>query len=399
MKTGLEDFRQAEAILMCKTYGRYPVAVSHGKGSRLWDYSGKEYVDLLGGIAVTGLGHAHPEITQVITDQAHKLIHVGNLFFQKEQLDLARRILAGSHFGKAFFCNSGAEANEAAVKLARRYMQRVKKRDAFEIITFEGCFHGRTLATVSASGRAALQDGFSPMPQGFTTIAWNDLDLLAATITPQTAGVFIEVIQGEGGVRPATGAFIQGIERICREKDILFIVDEIQTGLGRTGKLWSYQHFGVTPDVITSAKALANGLPIGAMLAVDAVAAGFDTGSHGSTFGGGALVTRVAEKVLEIMERDKLPQHAGELGAWAQERFRAVGKACPGKIAEVRGMGLMIGIELTFPGKEVWNALIEAGFIVNLTQEKVLRLLPALNIEKADLEHFAVALENILQQV
>ena len=235
MQTGLDDFRQAESELLCKTYGRYPIAISHGKGSRLWDYSGKEYVDLLAGIAVTGLGHANPEISRAIAEQAERLIHVSNLFFQKEQLDLARRILATAHFGKAFFCNSGAEANEAAIKLARRYQQRVKNRDAFEIITFENCFHGRTLATIAASGRANLQDGFAPMPQGFKTVAWNDLDLLEATITPQTAGVLIEPIQGEGGVRPADAAFLQGVERICRKHGVLFMVDEVQAGMGRTG--------------------------------------------------------------------------------------------------------------------------------------------------------------------
>ncbi len=397
MQTGLDDFRQAESELLCKTYGRYPIAVSHGKGSRLWDYSGKEYVDLLAGIAVTGLGHANPEISRTIAEQAERLIHVSNLFFQKEQLDLARRILGTAHFGKAFFCNSGAEANEAAIKLARRYQQRVKNRDAFEIITFESCFHGRTLATIAASGRASLQDGFAPMPQGFKTIAWNDLALLEASITPQTAGVLIEPIQGEGGVRPADAAFLQGVEHICRKHGVLFMVDEVQAGMGRTGKWWAFQNFGVTPDVLTTAKALANGLPMGAMLAVNDVAAAFEAGSHATTFGGGALVAKAAEKVFEIMERDALPQRAGELGAWAMERFRAVAEACPGKIAEVRGMGLLIGIELAFPGKEVWNTLLEAGFILNLTQEKVLRLVPALTIDKADLERFAVALENVLK--
>ena len=397
MQTGLDDFRQAESELLCKTYGRYPIAISHGKGSRLWDYSGKEYVDLLAGIAVTGLGHANPEISRAIAEQAERLIHVSNLFFQKEQLDLARRILATAHFGKAFFCNSGAEANEAAIKLARRYQQRVKNRDAFEIITFENCFHGRTLATIAASGRANLQDGFAPMPQGFKTVAWNDLDLLEATITPQTAGVLIEPIQGEGGVRPADAAFLQGVERICRKHGVLFMVDEVQAGMGRTGKWWAFQHFDVTPDVLTTAKALANGLPMGAMLAVNDVAAAFEADSHATTFGGGALVARAAEKVFEIMERDALPQRAGELGAWAVERFRAVSKACPGKIAEVRGMGLLIGIELASPGKEIWNALLEAGFILNLTQEKVLLLVTALTIDRADLERFAVALENVLK--
>ncbi len=398
MNMSLDDFRNVEDDLLCKTYGRYPIAVSHGRGSRLWDYDGKEYIDLLAGIAVTGLGHAHPELTAVIAEQAGRLIHVSNLFYQKEQLDLARRLKATAHFGKAFFCNSGAEANEAAIKLARRYMQRVKKRDAFEIITFEGCFHGRTLATVASSGRAALQDGFAPMPAGFKTLPWGDLKLLEEAVTPQTAGVLIEVIQGEGGIRPASKEFIQGIESLCRAKDVLFLIDEIQTGMGRTGKWWGFQHYDVKPQIISTAKSLAGGLPMGAMMAVDEVAAGFEAGSHATTFGGGALVSRTACKVIEIIERDDLLQHAAELGAWAQERFRAVAAACPGKIVEVRGLGLLIGIVLAEPGKEVWNALIDAGFILNLTQERVLRLLPALNIDKGDLEQFAVALENVLSK-
>lgn len=392
----LDAIRKEEEALLFRTYGRYPIAVERGLGSRLWDLDGKEYIDLLAGIAVTGIGHSHPEIADVMAEQARKLIHVSNLFYQKEQLALAKRILATAHFGKVFFCNSGAEANEAAIKLARRYQQRVKNRDAYEVITFEGCFHGRTLATVAATGQPKFQDGFAPMPEGFTQIAWGDPAALEAAISGKTAAVLLEMVQGEGGIRPVTAEFVRAVADICRARGVLFMADEVQAGLGRTGAWWAFQHFGVKPDVLTTAKALANGLPMGAMMGTDEVAQGFVAGSHATTFGAGAFVSRVADKMLEIMERDRLPERAGKLGQWAMKRFAAVGEACPGRITDVRGMGLMIGIELSFPGKAVWEALIRKGFILNLTQDKVLRLLPALTIEQDDLERFAVALEECL---
>ncbi|MDR2603841.1 MAG: aspartate aminotransferase family protein [Desulfovibrio sp.] len=397
MSKALDTLREKTESLLFATYGRYPIAIAEGHGSRLRDFDGREYIDLLSGIAVTNLGHCRPEIAETAAAQAKKLVHVSNLFYQEEQIELAERLLKTTHFGKAFFCNSGAEANEAAIKLARRRQQRLKNKYAYEIITFEGCFHGRTLATVAATGQARFQDGFAPMPEGFFQIPWGDPQALEAAVSDKTAGVLLEIIQGEGGVRPASAAFAREVARICRDKDILFIVDEVQTGMGRTGSYWAFQHFGLKPDIMTAAKALANGLPMGAVLSTDETAHAFVPGSHASTFGGGAFVSAVAAKVLEIMERDRLPQRAAELGAWAMERFRAVQTACPGSIHEVRGMGLMIGIELTDPGREVWEKLLQSGFILNLTQERVLRLLPPLIIEKEDLENFAVCLETILK--
>lgn len=396
MSTIYENIKEREEKLLFKTYGRYPLAIDRGLGSRLWDMDGKEYIDLLAGIAVTGIGHCHPELADAIAVQARKLIHVSNLFYQEEQLGLAERLLATAHFDKVFFCNSGAEANEAAFKLARRYQQRVKNKDAYEVITFESAFHGRTLAAVAATGR--FQDGFAPMPDGFTQIAWGDPAALEKAISAKTAAVLMEIVQGEGGIRPATPEFVQAVARICKEKDILFMVDEVQAGMGRTGKWWAFQHFGVSPDVMTTAKALAGGLPMGLMMSTDEVAKAFVAGSHATTFGAGALVSAAATRVHDIMLRDNLVARAGELGNWAMERFRAVGRACPGCISEVRGMGLMIGIELAFPGKTIWETLIERGIIVNLTQEKVLRLLPALNVPKEDLETFAATLEDVLKE-
>lgn len=398
MSLTFADIKAREEKLLCRTYGRYPIAIAHGKGSRLYDFAGKEYIDLLSGIAVTSLGHSNEEIARVMEVQARKLVHVSNLFYQEEQLVLAERLLGTGHFSKAFFCNSGAEANEASIKLARRYQQKVKGRDAYEVITLSGCFHGRTLATVAATGQARFQDGFSPMPKGFSQVEWGRLDLLEAAVNPGTAAVLVEIVQGEGGIRPMTLEYIKGIEALCRRHELLFMVDEVQAGLCRTGKFWAFQHFDVRPDVLSTAKALANGLPMGAMLCTEEASQGFVTGSHATTFGAGALMSAVADKVIEIMQRDNLAERAGELGAWAMERFREAGGRCPGKIKEVRGMGLMIGIELTFNGKEVWEEFVRQGFILNLTQDKVLRLLPALTIEKADLEAFAVTLEKILQQ-
>jgi acetylornithine aminotransferase len=398
MSDTLEKLRKKEASLLFSTYGRYPITIAEGKGCRLRDLDGREYIDLLSGIGVTNLGHCHPETAETIAAQARKLIHVSNLFYQEEQLDLAERLLKTTHFDKVFFCNSGAEANEAAIKLARRRQQRLKNRYAYEIITFEGCFHGRTLATVAATGQARFQDGFAPMPEGFVQVPHNDPHALEAAVGDKTAGVLLEIIQGEGGIRPASAEFARAVARICKERDVLFIVDEVQCGMGRTGKYWAFQHFGLRPDIMTAAKALAGGLPMGAMLSTDETAPAFVAGSHASTFGGGALVSAVAAKVLEIMERDGLPQRAAELGAWAMERFRAVQAACPGAVREVRGMGLMIGIELTGPGRAVWDELLRNGFILNLTQERVLRLLPPLIIEKEELEKFAVCLETILKK-
>lgn len=397
MTPSLQKIKEREEALLCRTYSRYPIAVQKGTGCRLWDFDGKEYIDLLAGIAVNALGHSNQEIAETMQRQASKLQHVSNLFYQEEQLDLAERLLATCHCDKVFFCNSGAEANEAAFKLARRYQQRVLNKDAFEVISFVGCFHGRTLAAVAATGQKKFQDGFAPMPQGFIQIPWGDMDAVKAAVNPKTAAIILEIIQGEGGVRPATQEFVTALAAFCKEKGVLFIADEVQGGLCRTGRWWSFQHFGIEPDIVTSAKALANGLPMGAMLATDTVAKGFEAGSHATTFGAGAFLSAVACKTLDIMKRDALDKRAGEIGSWAMDRFREVGRKVPGSIEEVRGMGLLIGIVLTAPGKEVWEALLQKGFILNLTQEKILRLLPPLTIEKQDIETFAQALEEVLR--
>ncbi len=395
-----DSLQAEEKAKLCSTYARYPLAIKSGKGSKLYDFAGKEYIDLLTGIACTNLGQANDELADVLNAQARKLVHVSNLFYQEEQIELAEKLIAHSkHLQKVFFCNSGAEANEALIKMARRYTHKVKNSEAFEIITLEKAFHGRTLATLAATGQVKFQDGFEPIPTGFKQVPFGDLEVLEAAITDKTAGILVEIIQGEGGVRPMSKKYAQGIEALCRKHNILFLIDEVQTGLCRTGKFWAHQHYDLQPDVISSAKSLANGMPLGAILCSEELSKGFEAGSHATTFGGNALCTAVGAKVVEIIERDDLENRSFLLGDALKERFNLMKQKYPKTINEVRGLGLMIGIELALPAascKEVWLKLIDAGFILNLAQENTLRLVPALNIPEEDLEAFARTLEKIL---
>ncbi|MBU4526124.1 MAG: aspartate aminotransferase family protein [Desulfomicrobium sp.] len=393
-----EDIKQGEASALCRTYARYPLAVSRGEGTRLFTPEGRAYTDLLAGIAVCNLGHSHPELVEVICAQAKKLIHVSNLFYQEEQVSLARRLLGTSHLERVFFCNSGAEANEGAIKLARRYMREGRGEERYEIITLSGSFHGRTLATLTATGQDKIKTGFGPLPEGFITVPFGDLDAMKNAMSDRTAAVLVEMIQGEGGVKPLPDDYARGLAALCAEKGVLLMIDEIQTGVGRTGKFWAYQHLGLTPDIVTVAKGLAGGLPMGAVMCTEEVSKGFPPGSHGTTFGGNALISAVADKVIEIIERDDLCGHAARLGDLLCERLNAMKSRFPEKIAEVRVHGLMVGIELTHPGADVWKALLEKGFILNLTQDTVLRLLPPLVISEEELAAFCLALESILAE-
>jgi len=391
-----EDIKQGEASALCRTYARYPLAVSRAEGTRLFTPEGRVYTDLLAGIAVCNLGHSHPELVEVICAQAKKLVHVSNLFYQEEQVALAARLLGTSHLKRVFFCNSGAEANEGAIKLARRYMRESRGEERFEIITLSGSFHGRTLATLTATGQDKIKTGFGPLPEGFITVPFADLEAMKAAMTERTAAVLIEMIQGEGGVKPLPEEYVRGLAALCAEKGVLLIIDEIQTGVGRTGKFWAHQHLGLVPDIVTVAKGLAGGLPMGAVMCSEEVSKGFPPGSHGTTFGGNALISAVADKVIEIIDRDDLCGRAARMGDWLRERLEGIKSRLPEQIAEVRVHGLMIGIELTHPGAEVWKALLERGFVLNLTQDTVLRLLPPLVITEEELEAFCRALESVL---
>ena len=315
MSNKFDDIVEKESNLLCNTYGRYPLAVSRAKGCKLYDLDGQEYLDFLSGIAVCSLGHSRADLAEVMAEQAKKLVHVSNLFYQEPQLELAEKLLNTCAAGKVFFCNSGAEANEGAIKLARRYMRKVRSEDRFEIITLEKSFHGRTLSTLTATGQEGpIKDGFNPLPEGFITVPFNNVNALRGAISKHTAAIMIEMIQGEGGVRVLSSEYVNDIVALCKENGILLIVDEVQTGLCRTGKFWAHQHYGITPDIFTSAKALANGLPMGAVLCTDEAAKGFEPGSHATTFGGGAVISAVASKVVDIMLEDKMADRAMEMG-------------------------------------------------------------------------------------
>lgn len=391
-----DEIKAGESTALCRTYARYPLAISRGEGTKLYTPEGREYTDLLAGIAVCNLGHSHPELVETIAAQAKKLIHVSNLFYQEEQVTLARKLLATCHLERVFFCNSGAEANEGAIKLARRYMREGRGEDRYEIITLSGSFHGRTLATLTATGQDKIKTHFGPLPEGFITVPFGDLAAMDAAISDRTAAVLIEMIQGEGGVIPLPEAYARGVADLCAQRGVLLMIDEIQTGVGRTGAFWAHQHLGLKPDVVTVAKGLAGGLPMGAVMCTEEATKGFPPGSHGTTFGGNALVTAVASKVIDIMERDGICDRVARLGDWFQERLTALRAKHPTRIAAIRVHGLMIGIELTQPGAEIWKALLDEGFILNLTQDKVLRLLPPLIITQDELDAFALALDAIL---
>ena len=399
MTKAYDSLVSRDKLVMCQTYGRYPLAFARAVGSRLYDLDGREYMDLLAGIAVANLGHSHPELLEVMSSQALDLIHISNLFYQPKQVELAEKLVATCACDRVFFCNSGAEANEAAIKLARRFMRTVRYKDACEIITLSGSFHGRTLATLTATGQGGrIKEGFEPLPGGFVTVPFGDIEAMRAAIGPKTAAVLIEMVQGEGGVLPLSEDYVRQVQELCREANCLFMVDEIQTGLCRTGRFWAHQHFGLEPDVFTTAKALANGLPMGAMLVKEHVARGFVPGSHATTFGGGGVLSAVASKVVDILLRDDMAGRARDLGNLALEALRKIQAALPDKIKTVRGLGLMIGIELCGPGEAVHAELRERGFVCNLAHGKVLRLLPPLVISADDLLAFAAALEDILRQ-
>ncbi|MGL1862331.1 MAG: aspartate aminotransferase family protein [Pseudodesulfovibrio sp.] len=400
MSNKFDAIVKRESALLCNTYGRYPLAVSKAKGCKLYDLDGEEYLDFLSGIAVCSLGHSRDDLAEVMAEQAKKLVHVSNLFYQEPQLDLAEKLLSTCAAGKIFFCNSGAEANEGAIKLARRYMRKVKAEDRYEIITLEKSFHGRTLSTLTATGQEGpIKDGFNPLPEGFITVPFGNVNALRGAIGKNTAAIMIEMIQGEGGVRILPIDYVNDIVALCKENGILLIVDEVQTGLCRTGRFWAHQHYGIVPDIFTSAKALANGLPMGAVLCTDEAAKGFEPGSHATTFGGGAVISAVASKVVDIMLEEKMSERALELGEFAKKEVKKLKAKHPDKIAGTLGIGLLFGIELTFDGSAVWKALMDNKIVCNLTQGTILRLVPPLTIEKEDITTFMNVLDTILEEV
>jgi len=369
------------------TYARLPVRFVRGQGCRLWDENGDEYLDAVAGIAVCALGHCHPDVTAVLREQAGVLVHTSNLYRIEPQEALANRLAEASGMERAFFCNSGAEANECALKIARLHAAR-KNITSPEVLVVEGAFHGRTLMTLSASSGARVRDGFAPYAKGFVRVGFNDLPMMQAALAqhPNAVAVLIEPIQGEGGVRPVDDDYLVGLRKLCDAHDVLLILDEVQTGMGRTGRLFAYQHADILPDVVTLAKALGNGYPIGACLTRGAAATALTAGQHGTTFGGSHLACRVGLSVLDALDKEKLLERAEQLGNTLMERFHAALAELPG-IESIRGRGLMIGIELSEPVPDLVARALQARLLINVTQERVIRLLPPLVMsdEEADL--------------
>jgi acetylornithine/N-succinyldiaminopimelate aminotransferase len=382
------------------TYKRLPVTFSRGEGAWLWDKTGKRYLDALSGIAVCGLGHAHPHISRAICDQSNSLIHTSNLYGIEKQQALADKLTACSGMDRVFFANSGAEANEAAIKIARLFGHQ-KDLDTPTIIVMDNSFHGRTLATLTATGNRKAQAGFEPLVKGFIRVPFGDSEALR-TVARNTSGivaVMVEPIQGEGGINIPNATYLQDIRALCDEQGWLMILDEIQTGMGRTGKMFAYQHSGAVPDILTLAKALGNGVPVGACLARGSAADTFGPGNHGSTFGGNPLACAAGLAVVEILQQEDLPLRAQQLGLRLLQAFQTRLGAHPG-VRDIRGLGLMLGIELDRPCAELVTQALEAGLLINVTAEKVVRLLPPLILddEQADLlvSSVSVLIENFL---
>lgn len=367
-----------------KTYGRLPIAFVKGEGCRLWDADGKEYLDFLAGISVVGTGHCHPKVVAAICEQAGQLMHTSNLFQIEPQAKLAQLLVENSCADRVFFCNSGAEANEAAIKLARKWAGLHLAEGQRTIITALNSFHGRTLATVTATGQEKYHKPFAPLPGGFDYVPYNDLEALTARVDETVCAIMLEPIIAEGGILVPSNEYMQGVRQLCNDKGILLILDEVQTGLGRTGKLFGYEHFGIEPDILTLAKALGGGFPIGACLAKESVAAAFEPGNHASTFGGNHLACAAGFAAVSVILDDDLAGNAAKIGQFIKDELLAMQAEVP-LVAGVRGKGLLLGLELSEPkGAELDSACREAGLIVNKLQDQLLRLAPPLVLTEAE---------------
>lgn len=379
------------------TYARYPITLVKGEGSRLWDDTGKEYIDLMSGIAVTNLGHAPQAVKEKLIEQLDQLWHVSNLFHIPNQEKLATLLTDNSCADAVFFCSTGAEANEAAIKLARRYNQKVLNNGRYEIITFNMSFHGRTLATLTATGQDKVKEGFHPLPGGFAYAPYNDFEAVRSLVNEHTCAIMLEMVQGEGGVLPADPEFVKQIAELCKQENLLLIVDEIQTGVGRTGKLFAYEHYGVEPDIFTLAKGLGGGFPIGAMLGKAFLAEAFSAGSHGSTFGGTPIATAAGYAAVDTIVSNKLPERAAELGAYTVKKLESKLAGNP-LISNIRGIGLLIGIECTQPAGEIISEIHKQGVLVIPAGPNVIRLVPALTIPQEDLDQALDVVCSVLSQ-
>jgi len=382
---------------MFQTYGRFPITLVRGEGCRVWDEEGKVYFDFVGGIAVCALGHSSPVVSRALEEQSKKLVHVSNLYYTRPQTELAQLLVKHSFGDRVFFCNSGAEANEAAIKLARRYSHEMFGSGRHVIISMIESFHGRTMATLSATGQKKVQAGYNPLVEGFKFVPFNDVDSLDHAMDESVCAVMLEPIQGEGGVVCPDSDYLKRVREICRNRKALLIFDEVQVGIGRTGRLFAHEHYGVTPDIMTLAKALGNGLPIGAMLAIEEISQVFGPGSHATTFGGTPLVTAVSKEVLQSLIEDGWIEHCREMGNYFKEKLEDLAQRFS-FIKEVRGLGLILGVELDRPGASIVTACMKEGFLINCVQENVLRFLPPLIIEKEEIDLLVETLSKVFME-
>jgi acetylornithine/N-succinyldiaminopimelate aminotransferase len=393
-----QDIIQTVEDYYMPVFARYNIVLSHGEGPYVYDNDGKQYLDFLAGIAVNVLGHAHPALVAAITAQAGKLIHCSNLYYTEAQAKLVKSLAAASGLDKVFIANSGAEANEGAIKLARKYAKKISA-GKFDIITAQHCFHGRTLATLTATAQPKYQEGYEPLPSGFSYVPYNDIEALKAAVSENTCAILLEPIQGEGGINMPDANYLQQVRELCDQKEVLLILDEIQTGMGRTGTMFAYEQYGIVPDIVTLAKGLGGGVPIGAFIASNKVASAFKSGDHGSTFGGNPLASAAGNAVLAIIEEEGLLENAKKVGNYLEKGLLVLQAKYPKLITQVRGKGLMLGVQLTVPGRDIVNSCLEQGVIINCTAGDVLRFVPPLNIENVHVDEVLAVLDAVLASI
>jgi len=383
---------------VANTYARYPVLLVRGKGTRVWDLEGEEYLDFVSGLSVCNLGHCHPKVVKAIQDQAEKLIHVSNFYYIEPQIQLASLLCKHSFADKVFFCNSGAEANEGAFKLARKYAKEKMGKDRYEIITMERSFHGRTLATLTATGQEKFHKGYEPLMPGFKYVPFNDIGAVKNAIDSKTCAVMLEPIQGEGGVNCPSEGYLKVLREICGEKGLLLIFDEVQVGMGRTGKLFAYEHDGVEPDMLTLAKSLAGGVPIGALLIKKGIADSFKPGDHASTFGGNPLATAAGVAALTTILEEGMLENCQKMGDYFISQLEEIKKKFP-FVKEVRGKGLILGMELKIDGSSIVKEMLKKKILINCTMGNVLRFLPPLIVTREEVDHVVKALEEVFKWI
>ncbi|KUG04206.1 acetylornithine aminotransferase [hydrocarbon metagenome] len=390
-----DDIAKKGQHYVMNTYGRFPIAPIKGKGSHLWDADGKQYLDFVGGIAVCILGHCNDELIKALEEQSRQLWHVSNLYWIKPQVEAAEKLVRESGLDKAFFCNSGAEANEAAIKLARKYFYRKQEASRNEIIVFKDSFHGRTLAAVTATGQTKYQEGFAPLPGGFLYAEFNNLSSVERLVNEKTCAVLVEPVQGEGGIKPADPLFLAGLRKLCDEEGILLIFDEVQCGMGRTGSLFAFQQYHIKPDIMTLAKGLGGGFPIGAMVANEKASSGFAPGDHASTFGGNLLATAAANRVLDILCAGSFMQQVVQNSEYLKSELA---KITDQRIIETRGIGFMLGMEFNCEIKGLVDTCLQKGLLLVGAGPKVLRFVPPLTVSEAEIDQAINILKEALKE-